>query len=99
MFAASTETVISFCRDELLNIEKFEKIFAVNIPQVNELDLSQKITAWLKSLCSEINKIKNWRNEAAHGGKIMAMAEAEMCFDELVLVQELLAKIVGVCRI
>lgn len=95
---AVDRTMIDFCREDLLRREALG--LGENVTNCSETasEPEQKIVLWLNEICAELIKLRCLRNDAAHGGKVMDVVSAKYCLNEVVVVQELLSKILSVCR-
>lgn len=88
-------TALNYCINDLFIIEKFVH----NDEKDDSKDvLEYRIIQWLNDFCVQLEKLKDYRNHAAHGGEIMKISDAEFCFDEIVIVNRLLFTLVSVCK-
>ena len=77
------QTMIDYCQECLLR---------------ERLPNDEKVDSWLYELATHIEKIRDERNDSAHGGNIMNSFSANEALNYLVLIKKILVNLVKVCR-
>lgn len=90
------KTMLEYCTKDLLSPTDFCKMKGISFLAAN---FEEEISGWLLELCAIVQKIKDIRNKASHGGSICSVVECEYCYNAILLVKKILIQLLEVSKL